>query len=36
MQIGIPTEIKKHEHRVGMTPSGVSELTTQGHGVHVQ
>ena len=27
MKVGIPKEIKNNENRVGMTPSGVSELT---------
>jgi alanine dehydrogenase len=36
MHIGIPKEIKVHEYRVGMTPAGVKELTTQGHAVTVQ
>lgn len=36
MRIGVPTEIKDNEFRVGMTPSGVHDLTTDGHTVHVQ
>jgi alanine dehydrogenase len=36
MRIGVPTEIKDNEYRVGMTPSGVAVLTTDGHKVHVQ
>lgn len=36
MNIGIPTEIKNHEFRVGMTPAGVFSLTQQGHSVYVQ
>ncbi|MBK7948474.1 MAG: alanine dehydrogenase [Deltaproteobacteria bacterium] len=36
MRIGVPTEIKSHEYRVGMTPSGVRELTRAGHPVVVQ
>lgn len=36
MRIGIPTEIKTHEYRVGMTPTGVRLLTAQGHAVLVQ
>ena len=27
MKIGVPIEIKNNEKRVGMTPSGVFELT---------
>ena len=36
MQIGLPREIKVHEHRVGLTPDGVRELTQAGHRVVVQ
>src|SRR5215213_6321214 len=36
MKVGVPTEIKKDEHRVGMTPAGVRELTQRGHEVIVQ
>ncbi|MEJ7138928.1 alanine dehydrogenase [Amphibiibacter pelophylacis] len=36
MRIGIPTEIKNHEYRVGMAPAGVSELVHHGHSVLVQ
>jgi alanine dehydrogenase len=36
MKIGVPKEIKNHEYRVGMTPPGVHELTTQGHQVLVE
>lgn len=36
MQIGVPTEIKPQEHRVGMTPAGVRELIRAGHQVVVQ
>ena len=36
MIIGIPKEIKNNENRVGMTPSGVSELAKHGHTVYVQ
>jgi alanine dehydrogenase len=36
MRIGVPTEIKSHEYRVGMTPSGVRELSRAGHAVVVQ
>ncbi len=34
--IGIPKEIKNHEHRVGMTPDGVRELILHGHQVMVE
>jgi alanine dehydrogenase len=36
MRIGVPTEIKDNEYRVGMTPSGVRDLTSDGHDVFVQ
>lgn len=36
MIIGIPKEIKANEHRIGMTPAGVKELTLNGHRVLVQ
>ncbi len=36
MRIGVPTEIKSHERRVGMVPSSVRELVSHGHQVLVQ
>ena len=36
MLVGIPKEIKNHEYRVGMTPSGVNELIRNGHQVIVE
>lgn len=36
MRIGIPTEIKSGEKRVGITPAGVRELVRSGHDVLVQ
>ena len=36
MLIGVPTEIKQDEHRVGLTPTSVRELTFHGHQVLVQ
>lgn len=36
MIIGVPKEIKVHEYRVGMTPSGVSALAKEGHQVIVE
>jgi alanine dehydrogenase len=36
MIIGIPSEIKNNENRVGMTPAGVSELVKRGHTVYLQ
>lgn len=36
MLIGVPTEIKNNEFRVGLTPAGVAELVHHGHEVLVQ
>ncbi|UKM65900.1 alanine dehydrogenase [Flavobacteriaceae bacterium GSB9] len=36
MKIGVPIELKNNENRVGMTPSGVFELTKRNHEVFVQ
>lgn len=36
MRIGIPREVKNHEYRVAITPSGVHELTRAGHAVYVE
>ena len=36
MKIGVPTEVKADEHRVGITPVGVHELVRNGHDVLVQ
>ncbi len=36
MKIGVPKEIKIHEYRVGLVPSGVRELVDGGHQVLVQ
>ncbi|MDE0884831.1 MAG: alanine dehydrogenase [Myxococcota bacterium] len=36
MRIGVPKEIKVHEYRVGIVPSGVSELVAAGHEVFVE
>ncbi|NOZ33369.1 MAG: alanine dehydrogenase [Alphaproteobacteria bacterium] len=36
MQIGVPSEIKVHEYRVGLTPESVAEFTAAGHTVTVQ
>src|SRR6266576_2326742 len=36
MRIGVPTEIKDNEFRVGMTPAGAAVLTTDGHQVLIQ
>ncbi len=36
MQVGIPRELKDHEHRVAITPVGVNELVDAGHQVLVE
>jgi len=36
MRIGVPTEIKDNEYRVGMTPSGIRDLTSDGHTAFIQ
>ncbi|MFP6837478.1 MAG: alanine dehydrogenase [Pseudomonadales bacterium] len=36
MRIGVPKEIKAHEHRVGLTPVSVVELIAGGHQVIVE
>ncbi|MDQ1484282.1 MAG: alanine dehydrogenase [Actinomycetota bacterium] len=36
MNIGIPAEIKNHEYRVAITPSGVQELVLNGHHVLIE
>ncbi|MFK7957458.1 MAG: alanine dehydrogenase [Lysobacterales bacterium] len=36
MIVGVPTEIKNHEYRVGLVPSSVRELTARKHEVLVQ
>lgn len=36
MVIGIPTELKSDEYRVGLTPAGVRELAARGHSVIVE
>ena len=36
MRIGVPTEIKKQESRVGLTPESVGEIVRAGHSVLVQ
>ena len=36
MRVGVPKEVKNHEYRVAITPSGVHELTARGHDVSVQ
>ena len=36
MKVGIPREVKNHEYRVAITPSGVHELVRHGHDVVVE
>ena len=36
MKIGVPTEIKPSENRIGMVPAGVDQLVQDGHTVYVQ
>ncbi len=36
MRIGVPKEVKNHEYRVAITPTGVHELTAHGHEVFVE
>ncbi len=36
MKIGVPTEIKNHEYRVGLTPASAAEYVRHGHEVFVQ
>ena len=36
MKIGVPREIKNHEYRVAITPSGVHELIRAGHEVFLE
>jgi alanine dehydrogenase len=36
VKVGVPTEIKTHEYRVGLTPAAVRELVGHGHEVLVQ
>ncbi|NJC71822.1 alanine dehydrogenase [Planosporangium thailandense] len=36
MKVGIPREIKNHEYRVAITPSGVNEFVRHGHEVVIE
>ena len=36
MRVGVPKEIKKNEHRVGLTPTAAREYVAHGHGVSVE
>ncbi|MDX8404849.1 MAG: alanine dehydrogenase [Mariprofundus sp.] len=36
MKIGVPKEIKNHEHRIALTPTGVAALIADGHQVVIE
>ncbi|MDP9433392.1 MAG: alanine dehydrogenase [Actinomycetota bacterium] len=36
MRVGVPREVKSHEYRVALTPSGVHELVGRGHDVLIE
>ena len=36
MKVGIPSEVKNHEYRVAITPSGVHELVRHDHEVYIE
>ena len=36
MKVGIPKEVKNHEYRVAITPTGVHELVSRGHELFVE
>ena len=36
MKVAVPKEVKNHEYRVAITPAGVHELVTAGHGVFIE
>jgi len=36
VKIGVPAEVKNHEYRVALTPSGVQELVRHGHDVLIE
>ena len=36
MRVGVPRELKDHEHCVAITPAGVLELTRHGHEVLIE
>ncbi|MFC4585018.1 alanine dehydrogenase [Sphaerisporangium corydalis] len=36
MKVGVPREVKDHEHRVALTPAGANELAAHGHHVFVE
>ena len=36
MRVGVTKEIKNHEYRVGLTPSGAAALVRNGHAVMIE
>jgi alanine dehydrogenase len=36
MRVGVPKEVKNHEDRVAITPSGAHELVRAGHQVFIE
>ena len=36
MIVGLPKEVKNNEHRVGLTPNSVKEITDNGHEVFIE
>ena len=36
MKVGVPKEVKNHEYRVAITPSGVHEFVRSGHEVLIE
>jgi alanine dehydrogenase len=36
MKVGVPKEVKNHEYRVAITPSGVNELARAGHQIFIE
>ena len=36
MRVGVPKEIKKNEHRIGLTPTAVREYVAHGHTVSIE
>ena len=36
MKVGVPKEVKNHEYRVAITPSGVHEFVRNGHEVLIE
>jgi alanine dehydrogenase len=36
MKVGVPKEVKNNEYRVAITPAGVNELVSNGHGVYIE